>query len=362
MLMRLAMLLSAAILATCAVAQPTDVGVAVSSPAPNLTITRSAGVHACQELTVPLQQGENRLFLDVAALETDPATLRVRLLDPVGQARVTSVTTGPQPGQVVASINADQAVTGKLRLSYEVGYVQADVSYSLLLDPTRQKLTVQADLTVRNNSKHEFNQTKLTLPQGRQATLNLRPGETVQQQLFALPDVPYEISYLYDNSRFKDAVRTLLTIPAEARANAPLPAGKARIFAPGAGGTRTLIAEAGLPYLPASEKVELDLGAAPDLSVLRTRLRSDQVNVRSDVYHKLALFDLDEEYELEVSNRRATPIVLIVREHVPGDWQLGKSSVPAAQTDSGTLEFTVRTEAGAKQKLSYSVKRLSVEP
>jgi len=359
--MRPAMLLLAVIAAGFALAQPTDLGTAIPAAAPSVFFTRGAGVHACQDLAVQLERGENRLLLDVAALETDPATVRARVLEPAGKVRVTALTTGPQPGQVVASVCADEAGPARLRLAYEIKFLQADTLYNLLLDPARQQMKLQADVAVRNNGKHDLMQAKVTLPQGQQTALSLRAGETVQQQLFVLPDVPYEITYLYDISRFKEAVRTLLTVPAEARAQAPLPAGKARLYAPGAGG-RAFVAEATVPYVPAGEKLELDLGAAPELAVLRTRLRSDQVNVRTDVYRKLALFDLEEEFELELSNQRPGPVTLVVREHVAGDWQLLKSSQPAQQTDSGTLEFTVRLPAGAKEKLTYTIKRLNVEP
>lgn len=360
--MRLVMFLLAVALAGFAAAQPADLGATLPASAPSILFTRSAGAHAVQELPVQLERGENRLLVDAASLETDPGTIRVRLLEPADKARLTATTIGPQPGQVVAAISADEPVRARLRLSYEITTLQAEVSYSLTLDPARQQLALQADLTVRNNGKRDLRQAQATLAQGQQTTLSLRVGETVQRQLLTVPDLPYTISYLYDNGRFKDTVRTLLTIPAEARAKTPLPAGKARLYAPDAGGGRTLVAEAAMAYAPAGEKIELDLGAAPELAVLRTRLRSDQVNVRTDVYHKLALFDLDEEYELELSNRRPGPVTLVVRERVPGDWQFVKGSQQPEQTDSGTLEWTIRLNAGAKEKLTYSVKRLNVEP
>jgi len=359
--MRSALLLIAALTAGFAVAQATDLGTTVALGAPTVCFTRSAGVHAARDMTAQLEQGENRLTLDTAALETDPATVRARVLEPAGQVRIVATTTGPQPGMVVLTVGADAPTRARLRLSYEVKFLQADTLYGLLLNPAQQKLDLQADLTVRNNGKHDLTGAKLTLPQGQQTTVSLQAGQTVQQQLFGLPEMAYQIVYLYDNNRFKDAVRTLLAVSAEARLKTPLPAGKARIYAPGPGG-RAFVAEAGVPYVPAGEKLELDLGVAPELAVLRTRLRSDQVNVRSDVYRKLALFDLEEEFELELSNQRPGPVTVLVREHVAGDWQLLKGSHPSEQTDSGTLEWTIRLAGGAKEKLGYTVKRLNVEP
>jgi len=39
-------------------------------------------------------------------------------------------------------------------------------------------------------------------------------------------------------------------------------------------------------YTPAHEKVEWDLGIVPEITVLRTKLRGDQVNQHTDVYKK----------------------------------------------------------------------------
>lgn len=359
--MPVAAVLAALFVVSSALAQPTNLGPVISPEAPRIFCTRAAGVHVRQELRVRLTRGENRLLLDTTALETDPATVRLQVLEPADKAHVAIAQMGQQPGQMLWVVVAEEATEARLRLAYEIGTLQADVSYNLVLDPTRQRLGLEADLAVRNNGKHDLPQATVMLPQGRQTTVSLQVGETVQQKLFALPDLPYEVTYLYDLSRFKDAVHTLLTIPGDSHGTTSLPAGKARVFAAGAGAP-TLVTEAALPYVSAGEKVELDLGVAPDVAVLRNRLRSDQVNVRTDVYRKLVLFDLDEEYELELSNQRQGPVTFVLQEHIPGDWQLGKSSQPARQLDSGTLEFSLQVAAGAKEKLTYAIKRLNVEP
>jgi hypothetical protein len=359
---RTALVLVALLAAGALWAQSSNLGGLVTLGQPDIRFTRAAGTHVRQDVAVTLQEGENRLLLDVAALETDPATVRLRVLEPAAKVRVTGSQVGQQPGQMLWRVVADGAGPARLSLSYEISSLQADVAYSVRLDPEKQQLGLVATVSLRNNGKHDLPQAKVTLAQGQQTTVALRVGETVQQRLFALSSLPYTTTYLYDNPRFKDSVHTMLTIAAEARPEMALPAGKARLFAPGEGGADTFVAEAGLPYLPAREKIELDLGVAPDLAVARNRLRSDQVNVRNDVYHKLALFDLDEDYELPLTNQRRAAVTLLVREHIPGDWQLVKSSIPAVQTDAGTLEFTVPLAAGAKDKLTYSLKRLNVEP
>lgn len=360
--MRLVPVLMGVFIVSCVQAQMSFLGPQVQLDAPTVVFTRGAGVHVRHDLQVQLHAGDNCLMLDVAALEADPATVRMRLLEPAGKVTVLSGNSGRQPGQMTWQVTAAEAAPARLRLTYEISHLQADVGYGLHLDPSRQRLALQADITVRNGGKHPLLNAKVVLPQGQQTTLSLQPGQSVQQKLFSLADQPYEISYLYDYTRFKDAVRTWLTLPGEPRSTSALPAGKARLYAPGPGGTPSFVADVAIPYVPAGEKLELDLGPAPEIAVVRNRLRSDQVNARTDVYRKLALFDVEEEIELELSNQRTGPATLLIREHVAGDWQLLKSSLPGEQTDSATLEFSVRLPAGATEKLTYTVKRLNVEP
>lgn len=360
--MRFVAALFATVIVSCAQAQLSYLGPQVQFDAPTVIFTRAAGVHVRHDLQVQLSAGDNCLLLDVAALEADPASVRMRVLEPAAKVTVLSGSSGRQPGQMIWQVQATEATPARLRLTYEVTHLQADVSYTLRLDPSRQRLGIEAGLTARNGGKQPLTAARVTLPQGQRTTLSLQPGQSVQQKLFSLSDQPYEISYLYDYTRFKDTVRTWLALPGEPRAATPLPAGKARLYAPGPTGTPSFVADVAVPYVPAGEKLELDLGPAPEVAVVRNRLRSDQVNARMDVYRKLALFDVEEEIELELSNQRQGPVMLLIREHVAGDWQLLKSSLAGHQTDSATLEFAVRLPAGATEKLTYTIKRLNVEP
>ena len=360
--MRIATTLMAALAVSAALAQSSSLGLVVQPATPTILFTRGAGVHVRQTLQVQLARGENRLLVDATALQTDPAGVTLRVLEPAAGVRVLGAALGQPAGRMIWTVAADQPTTASLRLGYEITVLKAEVSYRLLLNPAASTVAVEATLTITNGGKADLPQSKMIFPQGHETTAALPAGQTVQQQLFALPALPYEIRYLYDYNRFKDAVHAMLLLPESNERRTALPAGRARIFAPGAGAVPTFVADASLPYVASGEKLELDLGTAPEVTVLRNRLRSDQVNVRTDVYRKLALFDLEEDYELEISNHRTGPIALTVREHPAGDWQLTKSSVPGQQTDSATLDFALRLAANAKEKLSFSTKRLNAEP
>ena len=361
-MMRVVLLWLAASMVTAAVAQSSSLGIVVQPAKPTIIFTRAAGVHVRSDLRVQLARGENRLLVDAAALETDPAAMTLRVVEPAEAVHVVGAATVQPAGRLQWVVSADQPTTARLRLGYEITNLKTEMSYRLLLNPAANSLALEATLTVRNGGKMDLPTSRMVFPGGHEITAALPVGETVQQQLYSLPRLPYEIRYLYDYTRFKDAVHALLLLAADPERKTSLAAGRARLFAPGAGNVPTFVTEAALPYVAAGEKLELDLGTAPEVAILRNRLRSEQVNVRQDVYRKLALFDLEEDYELEVSNHRPGPITLLVREHPAGDWQLTKSSVPGTQTDSGTVEFSLPLAADATQKLTFSTKRLNAEP
>lgn len=343
-----------------------EVGMTPVGGTPQIVFTRLAGVNLRQEAPVQLQAGENRFLVDFGRYDIDPATLDLRVLEPAqGVAVVGRDFPARQPGQVVFLLRAAQAANARLCLSCALKGLESEVSYTALLTPPTQTLALEAQVSLRNNSKQPFSQVQVLLPGGHQLTTGLDLGQSVQQRFFRREGIPYQVTYLYDNTRFKDSVRAILELDRGGASDfdkLPLPAGKAKVLAGGADTAANFIADTTVKYAPAHENVELDLGIVPEITVLRTKLRGDQGNVRTDVYKKLALFDLEEEYELQVENHRAGAVTIAFDEHIAGEWQLVKASVPSQKLDAGTLEFTLKLDPGQKTKLNYVVKRLNVEP
>lgn len=357
--------LALALLAPLA-ASAADLGIVPALQTPQVVFTRQAGVYLRQEARVQLPAGQSPFLLDFGRPDIDPATLELRVLQPAEGVRIVGRQFPPrQPGQVVFLLQAEQPAEALLRLSYALKGLEAEIGYTALLAPARQTLTLQAQVTLRNNGKQALPKVQVLLSSGQRLETGLEVGQSLQQPLLRHESVPYQVTYLYDNTRFKDSVRAIVQLPRTGTADfdkAPLPAGKLKVFAPTSGSLPTFVGESSLKYTPAHEKLELDLGIVPEITVLRTKLRGDQVNVRSDVYKKLAMFDSDEEYEFEIENHHASPVVLALQEHVAGEWQMVKASTSYRKLEAGTIELTVKLASGEKTKVGYSVKRLNVEP
>lgn len=331
-----------------------------------IVLTRQAGAFVRHETAVDLQPGENRFALDFARLGLDPASVRLTVIEP--RSGVTSLgreTPAEEPGTLVWHLQAEAAGRARLRLTYALKGLETALHYQARLQPAGAGLQLQAVLAVTNNSRLELSQARVTVAPGQQISTDLRPGQTVQQTLFTLAPVAYETRCLYDFTRFKDTVRMMLVLPRSDDSPASrqaLPAGKLRVLAPGGSGPGTLVGETTLPYVPPGEKVDINLGVVPEVTVVRTKLKSEQTNVRTDVYKKLALYDLVEDWQLEFQHHRSGPITLVVHERFAGDWELVKQSHPAERIKADTAEFVLALPPGEKLTLTYTSKRLNVEP
>lgn len=347
------------------IASGADLGTVAAPSGPEIVFTRQAGAVLRREFAVQVQTGSNRFVFDFGRYEIDPAGLTLRVLSPTEDVQVSSrEISAKQPGQAVFLLEAKRPGQARLRLCYPLKGLETEVAYTALLLPRQQTLTLEAQVTLRNGSKQALPHVQVVLGSGHRLTAELDQGESVQQTLFRQDNVPYQSAYLYDNARFKDSVRALVRLQRDGTGEfdrLPLPAGKLRAFVV-SGSSPTFIGESALRYTPAHEKLEMDLGGVPDLTVVRTRLRADQSNARTDVYRKLVLFDLEEEWELQLENHRLNSATLLLDEHLPGEWQMQKVSGPFEKLEAGTIEFAVKLAPGEKTKLTYVVKRLNVEP
>lgn len=343
-----------------------EVGLSATFGAPCLVVTRQAGVHVMREVEVPLAAGQNRLSFDFAQVAADPATANLTVLSPSSGVKLVELQqSGSDAARPVWVLEAAAPATCRLRLAYAVKGMDTSLSYGVALQPTTRTLSLEGFLSLRNGSSETFTNTTVVIPSGQRLTVDLKPGATVQQRLFGFADLPYEASYLYDNSRFRDSVRAIVTVARAANGELnrqSLPAGPVKVTAAGPDGLASFVADTSLPYSPPQEKIELDLGAVPEITTTRVRVRSDQRNAQSDIYRKPVLFDLEEQYDLTFENHRPAAAAVRVIEHVSGQWELLRSSLPGQKTDTGTVEFAQRLQPGEKQVLSYTVKRLNVEP
>jgi hypothetical protein len=127
----------------------------------------------------------------------------------------------------------------------------------------------------------------------------------------------------------------------------PLPAGKVRVYKADDDGSLEFIGEDSMDHTPKDEDVKVYVGDAFDIVAERARTEFDRVSDRVVV----------ETYEVKLRNHKDGAIVVIVSEHIYGDWSIRKSSHDYEKKKADLVEFRIPVEVDGETILTYTVRR-----
>ncbi len=125
----------------------------------------------------------------------------------------------------------------------------------------------------------------------------------------------------------------------------PLPAGVFRVYGQAGSGSRQLLGEDRIAHTPKDEEVELQVGAAFDLTAERER--TDYRRVGDRVHEST--------FEITIRNHKDEDVVVEVRETVGGDWRVLSESHPHQKLSSTQIRFDVPVPADGEAVLTYTV-------
>jgi hypothetical protein len=201
--------------------------------------------------------------------------------------------------------------------------------------------------------------------------VSLRNGEIKQIQFIEASGVTLTRSYLYDGvaedlqpyyggnvnqqqnyglnagntkvqiqEQFKNSQANQLGIP--------LPAGRIRLYRRDSDGQMEFVGESTINHTPTEDTVKITTGSAFDIK--GTRRQTDfHVNQNGQ--------DLDETFEIKLTNQKTQPVTVNVVEHLyRGDnWDIREKSADYSRLDSHTLQFPVQVPAKGDATLTYSI-------
>lgn len=204
-------------------------------------------------------------------------------------------------------------------------------------------------------------------------TVSLLDGETKQVQFLEASGITMARSYLYDGSTFEQLnnfnngfvnqqphwglanPNTKVEVVEEiknSQANhlgVPLPAGRIRLYRRDSDGQMEFVGESTINHTPAEDTVKITTGSAFDIKGSRrqTDFHVDQNN-----------HDLDETFEIKVTNQKPQPVKVTVLEHlIRGDnWEIRQKSADYNKVDSHTIEFPLDVPAKGEATLTYAVR------
>jgi hypothetical protein len=205
-------------------------------------------------------------------------------------------------------------------------------------------------------------------------TVSLKDGETKQVQFIEARGLTLERTYVYDsgqaitpqmqnNFNFVNQQPNFGLNPDNGKVEIveqirnteanhlgiPLPSGKVRVYRQDADGQMEFVGENTIHHTPAEDTVRITTGSAFDVKGTR---RQTDFHINQNAH------DLDESFEITLTNQKPEPVKVRVMEHMNRgeNWEIEAKSADFTKVDSHTLEFPVDVPAKGNAKLTYSVR------
>jgi hypothetical protein len=209
-----------------------------------------------------------------------------------------------------------------------------------------------------------------------EGTETIKNGWSKRMRSSEAASVPFKIQYRYRPNEYgEQLVRMyLLTndVPSKL-GTSPLPDGVYRVFRQNGRGGLSYLTQQSLKYIPVGDKIELNLGADPEVVFELIKQKSYRDNIWMQFHNVNILRRVDDGAgEIEVNssvvgwndhtvfaqrirNYTSKPINVEVRRSYSGDVEF-KADLPGLKLfDFRTPEFTVDVAAGAKQDFPFEV-------
>ncbi len=177
------------------------------------------------------------------------------------------------------------------------------------------------------------------LPAGR-STFPLAVNVAVQLEKRYLVRSTYWMGQNDESQRLPVAVEYRVETKPLERA---LPAGIVRVYAEGG---NVFAGEDRIEHTPEKTDLEIETSEAFDLTARRRQVSFTQTS----------RFETESSYEVTVASRKKEPVTVLVRENLPGDWNIVESSVPPKKKSASVVEFGLPAPAGGEAKLTYRVR------
>jgi hypothetical protein len=163
-------------------------------------------------------------------------------------------------------------------------------------------------------------------------------------------DYYYRSSYGDIGQRIKLGVFVQLDNEKKDGLGTPLPKGIVRVYKKDTKDNAQFIGEDRIDHTPDKDQVRLKLGDAFDVTAdkKQTDFRIDERVMGRDVY--------ESSFAITLNNAKTEPVTVVVREPVPGDWQISRESSPHQKVAAGTAQWHITVPAKSSETLRYTAR------
>lgn len=315
-----------------------------------------------EERIVPLVAGVNQVDFSWANTQIDPDTILFRVLprpdgDDASDVKVLSVSYPPNENALVWQVAASGSGSARVRISYLLGNLSKSFNYRAVATHDESTLVLSQYIRLQNFANEAFGSTGLWAGFGPRFLKAIGINETKQMLMEKYESVPVRKTYTADATAFGylDRPQNKLTIPmhyvlkndkASKLGQAPLQFGKVRIFQDDGRGSTAFIGEDWGKFTPLDDEMQLYVGTAQDVVVVRTIDKNEQKRVAGNLFNREVIV----KFEIENFKDRAITLdvaesVRAIRNEVAGDtgrdveWVLGPETTFAGGLDKAKSTF-----------------------
>lgn len=337
-----------------------------------------------EERIVPLTAGVNEVVFAWANASVDKDSIQFRCLTDPENIKVLSVSYPPNENALTWQVASPAAGSARVRISYVIGRLDKSFQYRAVASNDEKQLTLWQYVQLHNNAGEEFGEAGMWAGFGERFERPIGINETKQLLSAKFTNVPVRKTYTAELAQYGmlDPSKNQLRVPmhyvlkndkAGGLGQFALMPGKVRIFQDDGRGTTAFLGEDFGRFTPRDDEMNLFLGEAKDVVVIRTIDKREQVRVLGNLYN----YDVVVKYEIE--NFKDQPVTLDLAEDLRAlrneilrdtgrdvEWELMPDSTVAEMRDAekSTAErvlFKVPLPArGADQKAIKQTHKLHI--
>jgi hypothetical protein len=357
------------------VALPERARVVVALTNPDATLVE-------EERILTLQKGVNQVDFSWREVNIDPASIQVRMLKNPDKVLVLNTSYPPNENALIWEVASPAAGEERVRISYLLQGLARDIVYKAVAESDEKSFVLRNYLRLRNDSGEDLTDAEIGLGYGADFKRSIANGEILELLSERLDGVVIKKTLNWDAALQpwdpeyqKQTIGLPLTYviqndkASKLGAHTLLP-GKARIFIKtGAQGDGVAFTgEDWVTLTPPDRELKLSIGQSRDVKVTQRKLKEDRINLRRNNNNQIVLYDVDEEYKVEIENFKKEPASLVVVEHLPGYWEMVKNSHEKQfqKKDAYTFEYALNLPAEStgdkKTVVTFKVLRKNVQP
>ena len=344
-----------------------------------------------EERIITLQKGGNKVDFSWRGVNIDASSIQMRFLSHPDRFPWNAVTTSYPPNEnaLIWEFNSPEPFEERVRISYLLQGLSRDIVYRAVAEPDEKSLTLRNYLRLRNDSGEDLTDTEVSIGYGADFKKTIAHEEILEMLSEKIDGLPIQKLLTWDAAQQPwdpEYEKSTVGIPlsykivndkASKLGTHTLLPGKARIFLktrelddagkPKPEGGVSFIGEDWVQLTPADRDLKLFIGQSRDVKVTQRKMKEDRVNIRRNNNNGIVLYDVDEEYKIEIENFKKDAIRLVLVEHLPGYWELVKNSHEKEyqKKDAYTVEYELNlpaeSTAAKKTVVEFKILRKNVQ-